>query len=380
MTRFDAHSEIDADIDANDNAILRWTVRSPARLHFGLIEICPVHPMLFGGLGVAIEEPAALIIGDSSSRVAITSQPWEIDNVGPWQARIQSVLDRSIPYFERKRGVLVSARVAATSKKSIRLEQQPEAHAGLGSGTQIACSVATLVAASYLSNIQDGSVLPASEVWKNVDMASDRSLPERVAEATGRGLRSHVGICGHLYGGFIVDSGVPVAPELDRQFERFAAPESWHVVLARLNRSQTVSGNEESDYFSKCAVPNPSRERMTRLIYDEIIPSIRAEDIARFGEAVHRFGRYGGEIFQVAQGEIFRDRDVAELVDTIRRQGVLATGQTSWGPTVYAITAGVESARELANFLQNRYGSKATIKTTRLANRGATVSLQARRT
>ncbi len=358
--------------DSRDGLLGHWTLKSPARLHFGLLEICSGEPNLFGGLGVTLDEPAtqlsvAIVNGNSSE-----DSFWKIKDAGPWQTRMESVaenLRRDI--FNSQ--MFANALNLANSHSIVRLDGPPEAHAGLGSGTQLACSVATSIACLYLPNQKDRHTLTAADIWEHSLWSDNRSAVRRLAEATARGARSYVGLAAHLYGGLIVDRGISDASDAERVTERLRVPDQWHTVLIRPSASTTVSGTLETDYFAQCAVPNPSRQQMLHIIEEEITPSIRLSDFARFGEAIYQYGRYAGEIFTSAQGGIYRDKDVAGLVEAVRAFGVRATGQTSWGPTVYAIVESCDSAELLQRKLKTQFGSSIVSSVTRLTNEPATI-------
>jgi predicted sugar kinase len=77
-------------------------------------------------------------------------------------------------------------------------------------------------------------------------------------------------------------------------------------------------------------------------------------DCAAFGDAVYEFGRLAGECFAAVQGGPFGTVEAAELVRTIRNLGVPGVGQSSWGPTVFAITRGEIEASRLIEKLRER--------------------------
>lgn len=353
-------------------------VQSPARLHFGLTEICPGQPMLFGGCGMTIEAPSMQLSFETLSSQSSHRYRWQIDRNSPWNKRIDTVLACAHQAIFGTIEPPLDAQSEATPLGLLRVEKPPLAHAGLGSGTQLACCVATLVAAARRGLHIDSPLITANSIWKEIASASDTTMIGKLAEATGRGARSYVGLASHLLGGFIVDHGSSIVSSSIRTFDRFCIPDSWYVVLARPNASTTISGALESHYFHRCAVPNPALHWMIDLIAKEMIPAIQACDLPRFGEALHRYGRYGGELFRTVQGGVYRDTVVSELVEFIRSQGIMATGQTSWGPTVYAIVENQNEAIELDERLRNRFGESISTMISRPSNQPATVRLGTR--
>ena len=302
-------------------------IQSPARLHFGLMEVCSGQDRLFGGLGAMIEQPAtqlSLTMIPTKNQQQIETYSIEADE--PWRSRIESVV---------KRWILANAS-PITPPFQIRLDNQPRMHAGLGSGTQVACA-----AVSLLSNWHRNKFMARGSSSKDLSVSF-----ADLSKITQRGKRSFVGLAGHQKGGFIIDYGQSIIGS-ERQIDHLEIPHEWHVVLAKPLATATISGVVENDYFGQSQFPNPHRESMWSRVQDEIVPSLRKGDLRQFGSALYEYGRDAGRVFARVQGGIYRDQVVASLIDWMRAQGVAATGQTSWGPTVYAILGTKQDAEEL---------------------------------
>src|SRR5205814_1246641 len=107
---------------------------------------------------------------------------------------------------------------------------------------------------------------------------------------------------------------------------------------------------------------------------DEILPAVEHGDCAAFGDAIYRFGRLAGECFAPVQGGPFASADIGRLVESIREFGVLGAGQSSWGPTVFAITASDAEGERLVDWIRCRNdGSEYEIVVARPNNCGATI-------
>ena len=70
-----------------------------------------------------------------------------------------------------------------------------------------------------------------------------------------------------------------------------------------------------------------------------MLPAIERADCSAFGDALYEFGRLAGECFAAAQGGPFANAFNERLVEAIRGYGVAGVGQSSWGPTVFAVVA-----------------------------------------
>jgi beta-RFAP synthase len=299
------------------------------------MEVCAGQDRLFGGLGAMIEQPATqLSLTTISSESQQRTRTYSIEAEEPWRSRIESVV---------KLWMLANASPILPAFQ-IRLDNQPRMHAGLGSGTQIACATVSLLNCWY----QNESFLNGLQIDE-----SHISM-EELSRVTQRGKRSYVGLAGHQKGGFVVDYG-GTSTSVSRQIDRFEIPQEWHVVLAKPLATATISGVVENDYFGQSQFPNPRRESMWRKTQEEIIPALKAGDLKQFGSALYDYGQDAGRVFARVQGGIYRDQVVASLIDWIRAQGVEATGQTSWGPTVYAILGSKSDAENLLAKLTTRF-------------------------
>ncbi len=235
----------------------------------------------------------------------------------------------------------------------IHVESPPEHH-GLGVGTQLSLAVAA-------------------------GLRSFLGLPELTAEAlaasVGRGRRSAVGTHGFLHGGLIVDGGKEAGQSLGTLGERVAVPADWRFVLITSRDRPGLSGDTESDVFGRLPpVPGEVTQELWRLTEDEMLPAVKRADCAAFGEAVYYFGRFAGECFAAAQGGPFAGEEIGRLVDALRDHGVDGVGQSSWGPTVFAIVPNEATARALADWLQTEMRlARDTISIARANNCGAVI-------
>ena len=72
----------------------------------------------------------------------------------------------------------------------------------------------------------------------------------------------------------------------------------------------------------------------------------------RFGEAVYQYGLSAGRCFAKVQGGPFATAETERLVNAIREHGIQGVGQSSWGPTVFAITRDAAAANALRRWLR----------------------------
>jgi beta-RFAP synthase len=281
------------------------SIRSPSRLHFGLLSVhsADVGGRRFGGVGLMIDRPGV--------RLSLQPAPaWTA--TGPCAERALEFAKHFIATVpsERRLGAL-----------HVQVEQCPAEHVGLGVGTQLALAVARGLALMTGLEHEDAAAL---------------------ARRVGRGARSSLGIHGFQHGGLLVEGGktpdTAIAPLVARQ----PFPEAWQVLLVQPRGLCGAHGTREVEAFASLTPSDRDHARteaLCRLTLLGILPALLERDLPAFGEALHEFNRKAGEWFQVWQEGVYSHPRVAELVDAIRGQGTAGAGQSSWGPTVFAIDA-----------------------------------------
>lgn len=290
-------------------------VKAPARLHLGMLDLNGDLGRRYGSMGVAIQRPNVVV----EARRANT---WQVEGAEPERTW------RAIEQFRQHYPLPGAAH--------IRVRESIPAHVGLGSGTQLA--LATGVALTRLYGLQ----IP---------------LPE-LAYSLGRGIHSGIGVAAFQGGGFIVDGGVTVerhaVPPL---LVRHPFPAEWFFVVAIPEPERRgVSGWDEARAF-RALPPAPTElvGRICRLLIMKMLPALVECRIAAFGEALTEIQRLVGDSFASQQeGGRFASTLSARVIDYMLDQGAYGAGQSSWGPTVYALVEGERDAQRLAESV-NRF-------------------------
>ncbi len=252
--------------------------------------------------------------------------------------------------------------------RRIEVIASPRPHQGLGSGTQMACTIAALLLNA------NGFLLGNPP---NPEMAMRSFALEQIAHLSQRGKRSNIGLRGFVDGGFVVDLGMPLqadgGSEIPSRTQRFAFP-NWPVIIVRDPSSVGDFGNQEANLFERCRHRcNANRESMIRLVQDEILPAIQTDDWAKWNEALGQYGRWAGEVFEPVQGGIYRTPQIAQSIDIARQIGLSGATQSSWGPTVCAFARDDEHAIWCASRLRTAL-PHFEVDVTRAANHPAQVS------
>ena len=304
-------------------------VEAPARLHLGMLDASGEGARRFGGVGVGVRAPAAV--------VKATRSDGELTVDGP-------DAERALRVAERCREALGAARGARLEV----LEAIP-AHVGLGSGTKLALAVTAALCAL------EGR-------WPE---------PVELARMAGRGARSAVGLWTFALGGLVVEGGRRRGSEAPAPLlVRHPMPEEWRCVLAIPAAAPGLSGGAEEAAFEKLR-PDPDRSaEIAQVVLTGLLPALVERDLREFGAAVTRVQRLVGEAFAPVQGGTFHSQ-AAPLVDALLGLGAAGAGQSSWGPAVYGIFGREAEAHAVARRLEAEFGMPGRVRVVGFANGGA---------
>lgn len=296
-------------------------IEAPARLHFGMLDLRGDLGRRFGGIGAAIPEPS-LLLEASRAQEGFHAE-------GPSSERVLEFAHRFV------------ASRALPGGAHFRVHRAIPAHAGLGSGTQLALAVARALAELYELHLD----------------------PVALARAVGRARRSGVGTWLFALGGLVVEGG----RRTDRDepaplLARYPVPGTWRAVVAIPDRAESMSGEVETQAFAHLQPP-PERdaERVAHLVLLGLLPALVEGDLAAFGRALTEIQCVNGGWFAPVQGGAFAPGASAELVRAMRDWGASGVGQSSWGPAVYGLVSGDQAAAELAARARDLLGTSGAV-------------------
>lgn len=285
-----------------------------ARLHMGFLDLHGGLGRRFGSIGLALEQPATCLSVTHSD-----------------------VLDAQGPGAER---ALICARnflkqAGQSGVVSIALESAIPEHAGLGSGTQMALAVGVALARLY-------------------DMPL---TPREVAALTARGARSGIGIGAFEQGGVLVDGGRGEHTFVPPLLSRMEFPEAWRVLLIFDGSGTGVHGSAEIEAFRALPeFPEDIAAGLCRRVLMQALPAVAEQDLKAFGSAIYEIQCRIGDYFASAQGgKRYTSAAVGETLEWLRSQGVGCVGQSSWGPTGFAVLENELEAQAMAAALKAKY-------------------------
>lgn len=305
---------------------------APARLHLGFLDLGGSLGRRFGSLGLAIDGFATRL------RVTRASTP---EASGPDAAR-------ALDYVARAASVL---RVSPNVR--VALAEASPLHAGFGSGTQLALAVATAMA--RLDGVDAGAI--------------------ELAEALGRGARSGVGVGLFERGGFIVDGGRGSAGGIAPILLRLPFPAAWRLLLVLDPERRGLHGQSEVAVFTALpAFTEALSGRLCREVLLRLLPGIVEQDFAAVSLAIGEMQRALGDYFSGAQRGRYTSPRVGEALAAVAAQGLAGIGQSSWGPTGFALVETAARAQRIAVDLRADARFRALeFRVVAAANRGAEI-------
>ncbi|MBK6850225.1 MAG: beta-ribofuranosylaminobenzene 5'-phosphate synthase [Burkholderiales bacterium] len=355
-------------------------VAAPGRLHLGFLDPSASLGRRFGSLGLVIDGPQTVLELGWAEPGATTDVCSAAPHLAP---------DHGAAELTRVRAHLAALRLAlgaatgassgsgtataTTSKTSTSVcagagsERSPSrhdlsralrlhladalpAHAGLGSGTQLGLAVGRAFCELH------GIDLPTAQI----------------ARITGRGLRSGVGIAGFDAGGLLLDAGPPPAGVRGAGgpaplLSRIDLPADWRVLLVLDPGRRGLSGDDERAAIARLApLPREAAAEICHEVVMRVLAGAASDDFAAFAAGLNRVQQVLGDHFAPAQGgSAYTSPAVARLLTWLAQQGKpraagdqlgaidkgraagsgsgaaapCAVGQSSWGPTGFAIYA-----------------------------------------
>ncbi|KNZ33056.1 MAG: beta-ribofuranosylaminobenzene 5'-phosphate synthase [Methylibium sp. NZG] len=324
------------------------TLRAPGRLHLGFLDPAATLGRRFGSLGLVIDgfETALELSASSTDRISATTPAAQAE-VERVSAHLHALRERSGRHAPLR----------------LRLMRVLPAHAGLGSGTQLALAVGRAFAQ-----------------WHGLGV-------DTVTLATwlGRGLRSGVGIAGFDQGGLLLDGGPGADGTPAPLLARVALPQAWRIVIVCDPGHHGLSGEQEREAIA--TLPDMPRAQAADLCHQvlmRVLPSAAHAEFAPFAAGINRLQRVLGAHFAPVQGgsaytsprvgALMRWMGQASGIEQGSGQGAergagqggepgdehraehdaehsahrsAAIGQSSWGPTGFAIVASQGFAESL---------------------------------
>jgi len=211
-------------------------------------------------------------------------------------------------------------------------------HSGFGSGTRHALAIARGV----------------------VNLAKIRVSTRRLARILGRGNRSMMGTLLFGKGGFAADNGDNI--------DSVPFPAHWRVAIiepAPDHRPVFVAhGKIEKDIFDDIAPCSGKAETKVVDSVSGMAMAVEQCDFALFEKSVRQLQKSASRQFAKHQRGPASSPSGAAVLKHLHGMGVLACGQSSWGPAIFAIIPSEADVKTLAEKVANHAGSRSVTVTT----------------
>ena len=280
------------------------SVSTSARLHFGFVDPSGRGQRPFGSFGLAIDRPQTRLALRRGGEFKVTGVDCE----------------RAEPYLRS-----IAASFGLTPSYHLHLDEVIPAHAGLGSGTQLALAIGSAVATL------EGLPLDLHEIAARLD----------------RGKRSGIGIGTFGQGGAVLDGG-PGPGKLPPVLARVPFPQAWRVLLIFDPAETGVHGADEAAAFAELPdFPEGETADLTRRVLLGALPALAEEDFGAFCDQVGYLQKKMGTYFAPMQGGAYVSERVAAVLKGLAADGLTGLGQSSWGPTGFAFAPSEAEGQKL---------------------------------
>lgn len=301
-------------------------VSAPARLHLGFLDLNGDSGRKFGSIGLAINSHYTIVKVQRAEHASVSGQ-----------CASDQIIEKAKTLVARFYGSIGKNIAVSDQNVAVSIEQLIPAHAGFGSGTQLALTIATA-----LCRLHDINATTAE-----------------IAQQLGRGTRSGIGIATFDLGGFIVDGGNKpdhlTPPPL---LAHHQVPSEWRMVLISDPEHKGVHGQQEKKAFTTLAkFPLENSQAICHLCLMQLLPALVEEDIEQFGNAITKIQQLIGDHFAPAQGGRYTSDNVARVLEYALNTGHSGVAQSSWGPTGVVFVDSEMAAKsliaELTSYVQS---------------------------
>ena len=307
-------------------------IKTPSRLHMGIIDLSREFIRSYGALGLTIKEGFTIEIQPREKGLKIKAS-------GRNAKEVQKVYNR----LKEKLGI--------NQGFHIHVEENIPRHVGLGSTTQLC--LGTGLGMAKLSGI-------------DID-------PIKLADMIGRARFSAIGTYGFKHGGFILEGGKSNPMEIPPMLFREKIPKDWRFIIISAEEWEGFDEDEEQPIMEELEVDKKFPRKICHHIVMGMLPALKSKDIEDFGFHMTEIQRTVGESFSDFQKGIYHPA-VGDIIKELKDH-TYGVGQSSWGPTVYGLTDAEKAGQikiKMKEWLTEN-GKKASIRIAEPENKGVRV-------
>jgi len=322
----------------------RVRVSAPGRLHLGFLDPAGTLGRRFGSLGLVID----------GFETVVDIGPADTDSYTAASPAASSELDRARAHVQALR-----RQSGHAAPLHLHLQQVLPAHAGFGSGTQLALAVGRAFA-----------------VWQGLDITTPQ-----LAAWLGRGQRSGVGIAGFDQGGLLLDGGPGQGAHSGQPaplLSRLTLPEPWRVIVVLDPRLQGLAGSAEKEALARLApLSQAAAADLCHQVLMQVLPGAADGHFESFARGLTRMQAVLGAHFAPVQAAgAYASAAVARAMHAIAAHagdGGAGIGQSSWGPTGFAVVPSADAAQALLAAARASIDPALAVHVVRARNHGARI-------
>ncbi len=294
---------------------MKVIVKTPTRLHFGLLNPIEESARKYGSVGLSIEKGGYELEVERSEELSIESPQGQEKRIRDVAQKIRDVYNLSTDF-------------------KIKANDTIPTHVGLGSTTQLILGL--------------GKAMTI--------LAGEDKDPIQIAKDTDRGERSGIGTYAFDRGGFIVEGGGE--GEFPPLIVRHDFPEDWHILISIPDVEKGPEEEGEGEFFEGLGTEAKIGEKICYFLVLEMLPALVSQNISNFGNSLTKIDELAGKAFSSQQEGMFKENSVSQIRNFLLENGAYGAGQSSWGPTIYSIAGDREKTNELreklTTFLDNK--------------------------
>ncbi len=285
---------------------------SPARLHFGFLNLGQNKKNSLGGIGLSINKFQTIIKVKKYHKLVVEG---DVSNKGYGYVKNFCKKNKIKPNF------------------LVNIEKLTPEHIGLGSGTQLALSIG--MAINKLNNLN----LSIIEIGRMLN----------------RGIRSSVGLSNFVHGGFIIDLGIE--NNFFSNLSKINFPDKWKIILIIHERNKGIYGSKEIKAFTKLKKSTKNIFNLQSLVLKETYPYLVEKNFNAFSESITKIQGYMGKYFNKIQGGKYSSKIVSKVINFSKETKIKGYGQTSWGPTGFILLSNKENAQKIKYRLEKKFAN-----------------------
>lgn len=316
-------------------------VETTGRLHMGFFDLNGGLGRKFGSIGLSLETPHLHLSASYQNDLEVSgAHTLATEKI----ARVEKAAKQFLQVFN------------ITTGANIWVDECFDTHTGLGSGTQIALAVGTALAKLY--------DLPFTT--------------REIALKLSRGGRSGIGIAAFDMGGVLVDGGRQAETTLPPILARYDFPQDWRILLIFDRDAAGVHGEQELQAFKTLPLfPESLAADLCRQVLMQAMPALVEKDLNAFGQSIQALQQATGDYFAPAQGGRYASASVTRVLEKLSSQGIACFGQSSWGPTGFAIFGSMGEAEHYLSQLKAEFADvNVDLRITSGRNHGATIKVK----